>query len=77
MENRIRKIVQDVLDTSDVPDMDTPLETYGLTSLGLIEIILAVEETFNCELRSELLSYGKMNTIRKIVAGVEISKEPI
>ena len=47
-------------------DFNYDLEAAGLESIDFIRIVVALEETFGCEIPDEKLILGEMNTVEKI-----------
>ena len=65
---------QAVLEVSDVT-MDSTLESLGIDSLGLVESIFAIEETFNIQVpfNANDPAEGGFNisSVASIIAGIE------
>lgn len=65
---RIATIVQAQIRANGItPEKyDVDLQTLGVDSLNLIQIIIALEEEFGCEIPDSKLFSSELNTINKI-----------
>ncbi|MEM8775026.1 MAG: acyl carrier protein [Pseudomonadota bacterium] len=76
IKQRVIEIIaeQAVLDPKDIT-MDSTLEDLGIDSLGLVESIFAIEESFDIEVpfNANAPTEGEfdISTIASIVAGIE------
>lgn len=70
IENKIETYIRDYFEIGDDPDLtlDTHLFDEGFVdSLGAVQIVSFVEETFNIEITQRDLTLYPMNTINEIV----------
>lgn len=51
----------------DIEQMDVSLQDYGMDSIVFIQIILGLEDHFDCEIPDSKLLISEMDTLRKIV----------
>jgi acyl carrier protein len=72
VENKVRKIVAEQLDVkeNDISESSRFVEDLGADSLGQIELIMALEEEFGCEIPDEeaqkLTTFGEaLNYIKE------------
>jgi len=74
IENKVRAIVADQLDKdeSEVTSLSTFTEDLGADSLDLVELIMAIEEEFGCEVPDN--EAAKIKTIYDAVAYIEEKK---
>jgi acyl carrier protein len=76
VEERVRSILaeQAVLDPSEV-SLDATLEDLGIDSLGLVETVFAIEETFDVQVPFNANEPGSgdfdISSVATIVAAVE------
>lgn len=47
-------------------DVDLPLNKAGLDSIGFIQVIVAIEEEFGCEIPDSKLIFSELDTAKKI-----------
>ena len=47
--------------------MDEDLTTLGMDSMAFIQIIVGLEEAFDCEIPDSKLLLSEMNTVRKMI----------
>ena len=69
IENKIETYIRDYFEIGDDPDLtlDTHLFDEGFVdSLGAVQIVSFVEETFNIEITQKDLTLYPMNTINEI-----------
>lgn len=69
IENQIETYIRDYFEIGDDPDLtlDTHLFDEGFVdSLGAVQIVSFVEETFNIEITQKDLTLYPMNTINEI-----------
>lgn len=60
----ITSVIEDIELT--IEDKDEDLMQLGLDSIGFIQIVVALEEQFACEIPDEKLLFSEMNTVHKI-----------
>jgi len=76
VKNRVIAIIaeQEVLDVSEI-SLDQPLESLGLDSLGLVEAIFAIEESFDVSVPFNANEPSKsgfdLSSVAAIIAAVE------
>lgn len=76
VKNRVIAIIaeQAVLDVSEI-SLDQPLESLGLDSLGLVEAIFAIEESFDVSVPFNANEPSKsgfdLSSVAAIIAAVE------
>jgi len=65
---KILEIINDNIENSeiDITQIDEDLITLGMDSIVFIKIVVALEETFQCEIPDSKLLISKMNTVNKI-----------
>lgn len=74
VENKIETYIRDYFEIGDDPDLtlDTHLFDEGFVdSLGAVQIVTFVEETFNIEITQKDLTLYPMNTINEIAEVVK------
>ena len=74
IENKIETYIRDYFEIGDDPDLtlDTHLFDEGFVdSLGAVQIVSFVEETFNIEITQKDLTLYPMNTINEIAEVVK------
>ena len=55
-----------IIDTNVIEQLDENLADFGVDSIVFIQIIVCLEEQFECEIPDEKLIFSEMNTINKI-----------
>lgn len=69
MEDQLLEILREqILDTGSVPDAQADLFAAGLDSMGIMQLVLAIEETFGITLEPTDLSRDHFQTVEKIAA---------
>jgi len=65
----ILKLVNEFLEKTQITkeQLDTDLSTLGLNSIKFIQLIIALEEEFECEIPDDKLVLSAMNTTTKII----------
>lgn len=54
-----------------IENQDALLQNFGMNSIAFIQIIVALEEEFECEIPDSQLLLSELNTISKIVNVIE------
>ena len=83
IENKIIKIIAElaVLEVEDV-SLDSSLDSLGIDSLGLVESIFAIEETFDIQIpfnaNDPQNSEFDISSVATIIAGIQelVAKKP-
>ena len=68
--NSIINIVNATLPSNlllDIQNINDDLETIGIDSLSFIQIIVAIEDEFECEIPDSKLIVNELNTIKKYI----------
>ena len=52
-------------------DQDDELIEYGLDSLNLVKVVLAIEERYNIEFSEEELEFENFSTLKRIINIIE------
>ena len=63
---KIKKIVNEILSTNISIKDDSDLQEFGMDSIKFVQIIIALEDEFKCEIPEELFLMEKMNSVDKI-----------
>lgn len=68
MKEKIIEIVNNILGGGEITEKDVckDLSEYGLDSLSLIRVVVALEAEFNCQIPDSKLLFIHMNTVEKI-----------
>lgn len=70
IETKVKKIIHEQLDVNlDEIKAETTLEELNIDSLGTVEVLLALEETFEIDIPDETV--GTLKTIKDVVDYVE------
>jgi acyl carrier protein len=70
IETKVRKIIHEQLDISmDDNKPESELRSFGLDSLDTVELLLALEETFEIDIPDETI--GSLITVKDIIDYVE------
>lgn len=75
--NSIINIVNATLPSNlllDIQNINDDLETIGIDSLSFIQIIVAIEDEFECEIPDSKLIVNELNTIKKIYSIISALK---
>ena len=83
IENKVIEIIAElaVLEVEDV-SLDSSLDSLGIDSLGLVESIFAIEETFDIQIpfnaNDPQNSEFDISSVAKIIAGIQelVAKKP-
>ena len=83
IENKVIEIIAElaVLEVEDV-SLDSSLDSLGIDSLGLVESILAIEETFDIQIpfnaNDPQNSEFDISSVATIIAGIQdlVAKKP-
>ena len=71
---QIKRIVQDILGVQLGSDqLEVDLTELGMQSILFIQIVVALEEEFECEIPDSKLLMSDMNTLGKMVDAVELA----
>ncbi len=71
---QIKRIVQDILGVQLGNDqLEADLTELGMQSILFIQIVVALEEEFECEIPDSKLLMSDMNTLGKMVDAVELA----
>ena len=71
---QIKRIVQDILGVQLGTDqLEADLTELGMQSILFIQIVVALEEEFECEIPDSKLLMSDMNTLGKMVDTVELA----
>ena len=66
IEERVRKVVREQIDVSgDIDDNASFVEDLGLDSLDTVELVMSLEEEFDCEIADE--EAEKITTIQQAI----------
>ena len=65
VESRVRNLLKKTLYVEDI-SIDDDLVNFGLTSVSVIKLIMAIEAEFEFQFDDDDLSVNKIRTIRKI-----------
>ncbi len=65
------ELEEDLLKDITNIDQDDELIEYGLDSLNLVKVILAIEERYNIEFSEEELEFENFSTLKKIINIIE------
>lgn len=63
---KIKKIVNEILSTNISIKDDSDLQEFGMDSIKFVQIIIALEDEFKCEIPEEFFLMEKMNSVDKI-----------
>jgi acyl carrier protein len=74
---RIRELLSTVVEIEVESDDDDIFETGRLDSLGLVELIFAIEEQLGVALALDQLEVEEFRTVRSIVALVSSAQQPL
>lgn len=66
MRNDIKIMIGAILNSSADIDIDKSLDSYGLDSLGIVELIDSIEREYLIEFEIDDLNIDNFETIRKI-----------
>ena len=77
VEARIREILADVAEIEIESEDDDIFETGRLDSLGLVELIFAIEEQLGVAIALDQLEVEEFRNVRSIVALVASAEEPL
>jgi acyl carrier protein len=69
VEERVKKVIADLLGIKDEIANDTHIGDLELDSLDAVELILTFEEEFDCEIHDDDLSYRM--TVQQIIEYIE------
>ena len=75
--NSIINIVNATLPSNlllDIQNINYDLETIGIDSLSFIQIIVAIEDEFECEIPYSKIIVNELNTIKKIYSIISALK---
>ena len=73
-KEKILEIVNSIQDMKVTPDQcDDALLELGLDSIKFIQIIVSLEETFECEIPDEKLLLTEMNSVNKMVEVLKLA----
>ena len=83
IENKVNEIIAElaVLEVEDV-SLDSSLDSLGIDSLGLVESIFAIEETFDIQIpfnaNNPQNSEFDISSVATIIAGIQdlVAKKP-
>ena len=71
---QIKRIVQDILGVQlGSGQLEVDLTELGMQSILFIQIVVALEEEFECEIPDSKLLMSDMNTLGKMVDAVELA----
>ncbi len=75
IERRIKIIISELLniDLKNINDNSSFLSDLGVDSLGIIELVISLEEEFNIEIPDEEIE--KMNNIQSIIDYIVLIKK--
>ena len=64
----IIEIINDAInnETEEISDIDKDLMDAGMDSITFIQVVLALEEYFECEIPDSKLLLSELNTVNKI-----------
>ncbi len=65
------ELEEDLLKDITNIDQDDELIEYGLDSLNLVKVILAIEERYNIEFSEEELEFENFSTLKRIINIIE------
>ena len=67
--NQVLEILNANLEDSPITtdELDTSLMDLGMDSITFIQVIVALEEEFECEIPDEKIMISEMDTVQKII----------
>lgn len=67
--NQVLEILNANIEDSPITtdELDTSLMDLGMGSITFIQVIVALEEEFECEIPDEKLLFTEMDTVQKII----------
>ncbi len=65
------ELEEDLLKDITNIDQDDELIEYGLDSLNLVKVVLAIEERYNIEFSEEELEFENFSTLKRIINIIE------
>lgn len=78
MKKEIKDTVLEIInrcidgDIITLKQMNADLSELGMDSISFVHIVVALEEEFNCEIPDEKLIISEMNTVKKIIAVLQL-----
>lgn len=74
-ENELREIISKIINITepidDVP-IDLNLQSIGMDSLTFVQLIIAIEDSFNIEIPEDRLTMLELGTIKKLCSMVSL-----
>jgi acyl carrier protein len=67
----VTKMVQELLQTDHAINVDAELDSNGLDSYKMMQLVAGIEENFHIEVPDSELLYENFATIAKIIAFIE------
>ena len=67
--NKVLHILNENIETAEITlkNLEDDLSSIGMDSIGFVNIIVSLEEEFDCEIPDSKLLISEMNTAQKII----------